>query len=174
MKKITKPFIAIALIAAVFTSCSKSKDVTPTTSTFMKLTINGTATSFNSCLEADAEINGVMSQVLITGNNFTNGKPAANSFEVDINHDPATLKAGQTFAVSGNTQPNSIALFYFLNDSDYFVTQGKSTQGTITLTKVTSTVIEGTFSGKLFDPSDFSSTKVLYTATSGSFSAKRN
>ncbi|MEO6633797.1 MAG: hypothetical protein ABIN13_18790, partial [Mucilaginibacter sp.] len=103
----------------------------------------------------------------------TNGKPGAASMEVDITHDLATMKAGQTYSVT--TAPkDGLILFYFKNDNDVFTTQPANPVGKVTITEVTSSTIKGTFSGKLFSEDDFTGEHVLYSIAGGSFTAKRS
>jgi len=158
--------------AVIFNSCKKSSDTSPA-GVGMKFTSNGTAVSFNSCVEASATV-GDQSQILITGIDISNGKAGTSSFEVQLIHDEATLKSGQVYpAATTFGQANSSALLYFKNNTDFFATQPGNPQGTVTLTEVTSTTIKGTFSGKLFTEDDFTGEHVLYTITDGSFTAKR-
>jgi hypothetical protein len=138
----------------------------------MKLTLNGNDLNFNDCEEIEADVNDTK-QATITGYMVTNGKPSAVSFEVDIVHDPATLKAGQTYpTASAFGAADGALFFYWPNSTDHFTSQPAYPEGSVTITNVTSTSISGTFSGKLFDPSDFTATTVLYTVTNGSFTAK--
>jgi hypothetical protein len=172
MKKTFEFFIAVLFITVVFNSCKKSSDNSPS-SPSMKFTSNGTVVSFNSCVEVVATV-GSQSQILITGIDVTNGKAGTTSFEVQLIHDDATLKAGQVFqAATTFGQENSSALLYFTNDTDLFATQPGKPQGSVTLTEVTSTTIKGTFSGELFAEDDFTGDHVLYTITNGSFTALR-
>lgn len=170
MKKLSKLFIAVLLTAVAFTSCKKNSDNSPAGST-MTFTANGTAVTYNACVAVSASVNDV-NQTLITGTNLTNGKPGAASMEVDITHDMATLKAGQTYSVTTAHQ-DALVLFYFKNDTDVFTTQPANPIGKVTITEVTSSTIKGTFSGKLFSEDDFTGEHVLYTITGGSFTAKR-
>jgi hypothetical protein len=173
MKKISKPFIAILFIALAFNSCKKSSDNSPS-GTSMKFTSNGTGISFNSCVEVDATV-GDQKQVLITGINITNGKPGTSSFELEIAHDVATLKAGQTYPVASSfSQAESSTLFFFTSETGAFNTQPGNPQGAVSITEVTSTNVKGTFSGKLFAEDDFTGEHALYTITNGSFTAKRS
>jgi len=169
--KILKPFIAMLVLGIALSSCKKSDDSKPatTTTSSMTFTANGTAVKFNTCLEADISLNNV-NEVVIAGTNITNGKAAASSFTITIMQDPATLKAGQTFAVSSS---GTTSLAYYVTDSETDQTQVVNPQGTVTITDVSSTVIKGTFSAKLFDAGDFEGQTVTYTITSGTFTAQR-
>ncbi len=173
MKKIFILPVAIFSIAILFNSCKKSSDNKPvTTASSMKLTLNGTALSYNTCLASDATV-GSSKQTLVTGLNLTNNTPGNDSFELDIMHDIATLKAGEVFPASTSFgQSDSMALIYFPNSTDTFETQPANAQGTVTITSVDSGVISGTFSGKLFADNDLSGTTLKYTVTSGTFTAR--
>lgn len=176
MKTLSHLCIALAAIALTFSSCKKSAAPTPngSTSSSMKLTANGTDLSFNDCEEILAEVNGSI-QTTITGYMVTNGKPGDVNFEVDIDHDPTTLKVGQTYqAASSYAQPDAVNFFYWTNATDSFTNQPANPQGSVTITALTSTTISGTFSGKLFAANDFTGTTVVYTITNGSFTAKIN
>ena len=168
--------MAVIVTSIAFSSCKKSSTPAPvpTITTSMKLTANGTPLSFSYCEEVEIDVNNAP-QITFTGTNVTNGKPSDASFEVDILHDPTTLKAGQTYpAATSFAQPDGSALFYSPNANDTYMTQPGNPQGTVTITEVTATTISGTFSGKLFAGDDFSGTSVLYTITNGSFTAKIN
>ncbi|MEO6978874.1 MAG: hypothetical protein ABI113_10870 [Mucilaginibacter sp.] len=171
MKKLSKLFIVVLFTAIALTSCKKNSDNSPAGTT-MTFTANGTATTYNTCVAVSASVNDV-NQTLITGTNLTNGKPSAASMEVDITHDLATMKAGQTYSVT--TAPkDGLILFYFKNDNDVFTTQPANPVGKVTITEVTSSTIKGTFSGKLFSEDDFTGEHVLYSIAGGSFTAKRS
>jgi hypothetical protein len=175
MKNLSHLFIAVLATALAFSSCKKSTTPAPagTTSSSMKLTSNGTAISFNECEQGTVTANGVV-QTVIIADNITNGKLGDASFEVDIEHDPATLKAGQTYQVASSFgQADGATLFYYPNTTDNFATQPANPQGSVTITGVTSTTITGTFSGKLFASDDLTGTTVIYTITNGSFTAQR-
>ena len=177
MTNFLKTSVAILAVAVVFSSCKKSSTPKPdngTTTTSMKFTVNGTVVSLNDCEETDASVNDAP-QTLFIGVNVTNGKPGDVSFEVDVMAAPSALKAGQTYPASSSfSQPNSSALFYYPNANDSYNTQPSNAQGTVSITEVTSTTISGTFSGKLFASDDFNGEHIIYTITSGSFTAKRN
>ena len=173
MKKISVFCIVALLMAAMFSGCKKdSKNPATSTTESMKLTLNANAVSYNSCLGSDATI-GSTKETIITGLNLTNNTPGADSFEIEIVHDISTLKAGEVFqAANSFGQADGMALYYFPNDNDTFVTQPANPQGTVTITAVTSTTISGTFSGKLFASADLSGTTVKYTVISGTFTAR--
>lgn len=167
-------FVAVLVIAFAFTACKKSSTPTPdnTTTTTMTLTSNGTNISYNSCDEIAASANNI-NHTLITGYNLTNGKRSADSFELDIVHDVADLKAGQAYPVGSSLgQVDAVTLFYSPTDSTDF--NSANAQGSVTISGVTATTITGTFSGKLFAQDDFDGTHVIYTVTNGAFTAKRN
>jgi hypothetical protein len=174
MKTISQLFIAVMFTAIAFSSCKKSSDNSNSSSNAsMKFTANGTAVSYNTCIVVDATA-GTVKQTLISGNNGTITKPGDATFELDILHDLATLKAGQTYPVSTTfNQANSAALIYFPNQNDFFATQPGNPQGTVSITDVTTDIIKGTFSGKLFTQDDFDGTTVKYTITGGTFVATR-
>jgi len=176
MKTLSPVCIALAAIALTFSSCSKKSSDNPkpngTVTSSMKLTANGTDLSFNDCEEMLIEVNDVK-QTTITGYMVTNGKPSDVTFQVDLIHDPATLKAGQTYQViPGFAQPDAAIFYYFPNSTDIFSSQPGNPQGSVTITDVTSTTISGTFSVKLFASNDLSGTSVIYTITNGSFTAR--
>ena len=177
MKTLSHLLIAALFGACLFTSsCKKDSTAAPVdAASSMKFTANGTDVSLNNCLQASASVNDVV-ETIISGANFTNGTAGDASFEVNIIHDPATLKAGQTYQMitSFGQATDGAILFYYTSLTDIFTTQPANAQGSVTITDVTSTTISGTFSGKLFASGDFSGTKVLYTITNGTFTAKRN
>ncbi|WP_426669880.1 hypothetical protein ACPPVU_01300 [Mucilaginibacter sp. McL0603] len=171
-------FLMVATFASVtFSSCKKDSTPAPTptpaeVATSMKLTSNGTALSFNQCQQFTVSANGLV-QTEFIAKNFTNGKLSDDEFEVDIIHDPATLKAGQTYpAASSYAQKETADITYYPNDTDIFTTQIGNPQATVTITEVTATTISGTFSGKLFAWDDTAGNTVVYTITNGSFTAK--
>jgi hypothetical protein len=170
LSKLSKLFIAVLFTAVALASCKKNSGNSPTGTT-MSFTANGTAVTYNTCVAVSASVNDV-NQTLITGTNLINGKPGAASMEVNITHDLATLKAGQTYLVS-SAPKDALVLFYFTTDTDVSTTQLANPIGTITITDVTSSTIKGTFSGKLFSEDDFTGDHILYTIAGGSFTAKR-
>ena len=176
MKTLSLLCIALAAIALTFSSCKKSSNnPTPdkTASSSMKFTVNGTAISFNNCGETSLSVNDV-TQTLFLGVNVTNGTPSGASLELNIQHDPATFKAGQTYQVASSPgQADGATFYYSTNSTDEFTSQPANPQGSITITEVTSTTISGTFSGKLFAYNDYAGATVVYTITNGSFTAKR-
>lgn len=161
------------LSAAMMSGCKKDSKTPSTTATgSMKLTLNGTALSYNNCTASDATV-GSDKQTIITGLNITNNTPGNDNIELDIMHDITTLKAGEVFPASTSfDQSDSMALFYFPNATDSFVTQPANPQGSVTITSVSSGIISGTFSAKLFAGDDASGTTVKYTVTDGTFTAR--
>jgi hypothetical protein len=140
----------------------------------MKLTLNGNDLNFNDCEEIEVDVND-QKQTTFTGYVVTNGSHSDVNFGLNIVHDPATLKAGQTYqtATTFGAADGSL-LFYWPNGTDYYTSQPAYPTGSITITEVTSTTISGTFSGKLFAPADHSAITALYTVTNGTFTAKIN
>ena len=136
------------------------------------MTMNGTALSYNTCTASDATV-GSDKQTIITGLNLSNNVPGNDNVELDIMHDIATIKVGEVFPAStAFDQSDSMALFYFPNATDSFVTQPQNPLGSITITDVTSTTISGNFSAKLFAGDDLTGTTIKYTITSGTFTAR--
>jgi hypothetical protein len=140
----------------------------------MKLTLNGNDLNFNDCEEIEVDVNG-QKQSTFTGYVVTNGTHSDVNFGLNIVHDPATLKAGQTYlTATAYGDPDGAGFFYWPNNTDYYTSQPAYPDGSITITGVTATTISGTFSGKLFAPGDFSGISALYTITNGTFTAKIN
>src|SRR6185437_2688949 len=173
MKKTLKLLVAVLCIALAFSACKKNKGNSPTGgATSMKFTVNGTAVSYNTCLELTATINDI-DHLVITGDNINGAKHSDDNFELEIIHDLATLKAGQTFQVSADfSSANSVNIWYSPNATDSFVSQAGNPNGSVTITAVTSTTITGTFQGKLYGESDYSGTDLKYTVTNGAFTAR--
>jgi hypothetical protein len=174
MKTLSYVLMAATAVSITFSSCKKSSTPAPApadVATSMKLTSNGTALNYNQCQQFI--VSAGITQSDFIAKNFINGKLSDDEFEVDIIHDPATLKAGQTYPViSSYAQPDGAVITYYLNDTDTFTTQPGSSQGSVTITSVTSTSISGTFSGTLYTSNDLSGLHQLYTITNGSFTAK--
>ena len=168
------PFI-ILLSACNKTSVTTKQSNKSSSATSMAVTLNSTTKlSFNNCFVAEATANG-SSQILIDANNITNNAVSDNGFEVDLFGSLDSLKAGQVFPASSSfEQLHSSALNYFVNDSTEYVSQPAQAIGSVTITEVTSAEIKGTFSGNLYGPLDFDGNTLLYTATNGSFTAKRD
>ena len=175
MKTLSYACIALAAITLTFSSCKKNADnptLNNTVASSMKLTVNGSDLNFNDCEETEFDTNNGFKNTVITGYMVTNGKPGDVKFVVYIVHDPATLKAGQTYAIApSNVVTDNVLFFYWINSTDQFSSQSAHPQGSVAITEVTSTTISGTFSGKLFDLGGIST---LYTITNGSFKAKVN
>jgi len=176
MKTLSYACISLVAIALTFSSCSKKSSSNPTPSgtvSSMKLTVNGTDLNFNDCEETEFDTNNGFKNTVITGYMVTNGKPGDVKFVVYIVHDPATLKAGQTYVIEpSNVVTDNVIFFYWINSTDQFSSQSGNPHGSVTITAATSTTISGTFSGKLFDPGDLGGINPLYTITNGSFTAK--
>ena len=174
MKKTSQLLMAILLVALAFTSCKKSSDNPNASSTpSMKFTANSSAINYNTCFAADATA-GSIKQTLITGNNGTIANPGNSTFELDILAGLSALKAGQTYPASTTfNQANSAALMYFPNQNDFFATQPGNAEGAVSITDVTSDIIKGTFSGKLYTQDDFEGKNLKYTITGGTFVASR-
>ncbi|MCR8561543.1 hypothetical protein KXD93_28065 [Mucilaginibacter sp. BJC16-A38] len=174
MKQTTKFLIAVMAAAITLGSCKKSSDPNASSTQSMKLTLNGKAVSYSACLISTAEA-GSSKQTIITGTTLANGVPTGATFEVELFKDIALIKAGDVFPASTVfAQANSSALLYFPNDNDFFATQPGNPQGTVTITAVTSDIIKGTFSGKLFTQDDYEGKTVKYTATGGTFVASKS
>jgi hypothetical protein len=176
MKNLSHVLMAVIVTSIVFSTCKKSSTPAPAPSTTssMKLNANGTALSFNNCEQFSITANGMVQTEFIS-KSVVNGKFGDQEFEVDIIHDPATLKAGQTYQVAGTyVQQDAAMITYYPNASDIFTTQPGNPVGTVTITEVTSTTISGTFAGKLFAWSDTAGNTFVYTITNGSFTAKIN
>jgi hypothetical protein len=173
MKKILVLSIAIFSIAVVFNSCKKNSDNNPvTTTSSMKLTLNGTALNYNTCRVQNFTINGSV-QTQITGQNAADVSSGSYYFNIVIYSDMNSLKTGDAFQVETSAyEANSMGLSYSPDPSDIFETQAENPQGTVTFTGVGSGFIQGTFSGKLFATTDLAGTNVKYTVTGGSFTAK--
>ena len=169
--------MAVIVTSIAFSSCKKSSTPSPATGpvvSSMKLTLNGNDLNFNDCEEIEVDVNG-QKQSTFTGYVITNGKPSDLNFGLNITHDPATLKAGQTYpAQSSYGQDDVASFFYWKNSTDYYTSQPTVPEGNIAITEVTSTTISGMFSGKLFAPGDFQGMILYYTITNGSFTAKIN
>ncbi|ASU32498.1 hypothetical protein [Mucilaginibacter xinganensis] len=172
MKIIPKLILPALLIGLLFNSCKKN-DSGSSPGMAMKFNCNGKAISFNSCY-AEATTVGNTSEVMITGVNITNSKHGTTSFEVALTHDFNTLKSGQTYPIGRSiSQVDAATLFYFTTATNVFNTQPGNTEGTVTVTEVTSATVKGTFSGKLFAEDDLEGQSMVYTITNGEFTAKK-
>lgn len=170
MKNTTKLFILSLLIGSLFTACKKdSSTPKPTSSSYsMKLTLNGSPVSYNTCIAADITANG-LKQFNILGSN-TSGN---DSFAIGVIDDITTLKAGQTFTgATSYTETNGLNITYFAADDTIYDTELSDQTSTLTITEVTSTEIKGTFSCKLYAFADPNDTSLKYTITNGTFTAE--
>ena len=163
------------MVAAVtLGSCKKSSDPNASSTPSMKLTLNGKAVSYNTCIASDAT-GGSLKQTLILGTNVTKGTPDGVTFEVEIIKEMASIKTGDVFPASTKfAQANSSALLYYAADGNFYATQPGNPQGTVTITAVTSDIIKGTFSGKLFTDDDYDGSDVKYTVIGGTFVATKS
>jgi hypothetical protein len=176
MKKIIILISAAAFTAMLFNSCSKSP-VTPTpkvtvTKPFMKFTNNGTVVNYNTCTAADG--GETPSVTLITGINMSNGTPGDDDISIDIVQNIKTLKAGDVFPATTTgtlTRKNTMVLFYSPDGVNVYATAPGNAVGTVTITSVTSTLIGGTFSGKVYALGDIKGTSLKNAITSGTFTA---
>ncbi|MHB8207227.1 hypothetical protein [Mucilaginibacter sp.] len=174
--KITVKFIAFCLPGVILLNACNKTTVTKTTNSgaySMALTVNNSSLSFNTCVSAEVSA-GSSSQVAILGYNTTNNKMSNNNFEVEIFEDIDSIKVGQVFKASTIfAESHSMQLYYSPDSTNTYITQTGNPIGSVTITEITAAVIKGTFSGGLFDYADIDGNTLLYTATNGSFTAKR-
>jgi len=175
MKNLSHLCIAVLTTAMLLDSCKKSSIPTPSDpASSMTFTANGHNISFNDCEEAPVEVNGIL-QTTFLGTTVTNGNPGDARFQVCIQHDPATIKAGQTYrSATSFEQAEGVVFYYYPDASHTFVSQPANPQGSVTITNVTSTTISGIFSGHVFTPDDLTGVGVVYTIINGSFTATIN
>lgn len=169
MKKNFTKLVILCLIAGTsFSACKKSSNNNPSGDTYsMKLTLNGKAVTYTTCLVADITANGI-AQFNITGSNKGN-----EGLAIDVIANLKTVKAGQVFnAATAYVQPNSMTIFYTDAANNDYGTQLTDPTGSITITSVTSTTVKGTFTGKLYDFDDTNATNLKYTITGGTFVAE--
>src|ERR1700744_5891521 len=109
MKRNFTKLLILGLIAATsFSACKKSSDNKPSSDTYsMTVSLNGKATTYNTCVAADINANGTQ-QFNIIGTNKGN-----ESMEIDVIADLSKVKVGQIFkAATDYVQANSMTLFY--------------------------------------------------------------
>jgi hypothetical protein len=172
MKKNITKLIVLCLIAGTsFSACKKDDNKKPVSNTYsMKFNANGTAVSYTSCLVADIDINGSkLTDIIGVNKNNSN-----NEMELEFPVAVSSLKAGQTYQVIVPTGNNQLELTtpllgYTMDGTNYFTTQSADPVGTVTITSVTSTTLQGTFSGKLYSEDDSDATTLKYTITNGTF-----
>jgi hypothetical protein len=162
-------FLSMAMVVA---SCKKSgggpAPVSPAKP--VQFTINGSAVNYSNCFDLEDFSNGNF-EVIIEATNAINAQPVTN-LQIRLVIDASGLKAGQTFPVAtSGGQIGTSMLYYTPDGANDFESQYSNAQGSVTITSVTSKMITGTFSGKLFAVSDTNGTTVVYTITNGSFQA---
>jgi hypothetical protein len=176
MKNFTKISIFSLLVAVLFSACNKTTVTTRSTGNTgnysMAFAYNNTSVSFNTCFATQSTVNN-SSQFLILGYNTTGNKVSNNSFEVDLYANIDSIKVGQVFPASTTfLQHGTMALYFSPDTVNTYVTQTAKPVGSVTITAITATEIKGTFSGDLFGEFDSNGSNLLYTISSGSFTAK--
>ena len=132
--------LALAFGAFTFSSCKK-KDVTPAVS--ITANVDGTATSFN--VNA-AALQGTVSGVTITNIQGTTSGGATLSLALN-----GTVTAGKTYsdaATNDNDKPLMVYAASATSDDDFFNDDDNAANlPSVTITSVTATTIDGTFTG---------------------------
>ena len=173
-------FFCLAVVT-VLSACNKESVKTihvattgSTSADSMIFMANNTKISFNTCLITQSYVNNVP-ELLVLGYNVTNSKVSDNNFEVDLYANIDSIKTGQVFNVSSSfLQPGSMDLFFSPDTISNYSTSTAKPVGTVTITAITSKQITGTFSGNLYNQSDFSAESLSYTISNGTFVAKRD
>ena len=169
-------FIAILSTLILFSSCKKNSAGTPPVNPAkpIQFTINGSAVSYANCFYTVPYTNGNF-EVIIAATNTVDTQTATSfilNFQIRLVIDASGVKAGQTFPIATSGGQIGTAMLYYTPDGvNDFATQYANAQGTVTITGVTSNMISGTFSGKLFAASDTGGITVVYTITNGIFQA---
>ncbi|MBS1530165.1 MAG: hypothetical protein JSU01_07655 [Bacteroidetes bacterium] len=166
MKRFLLPAICLLL---VFTSCKKKNDVTPVNT--LTATVDGINMNFNSNMTAriDGNFTGTGNIDLVVEGFATNGS-TNNMLGISfITANLNSITAGTyTAANANNTPPIWAAITY--NDNSSASTHNYLTYTTvpftITITSISKTNIQGTFSGVVADLNNSSNTK---TITNGKF-----
>lgn len=176
MKRYLNLIIVVLAATALFCSCKKSSGTDPdTTAAFMKFSANGASVKYSNCKYTVSTPNGIP-QIAIIANNITPNGIGDDYLQVIILHDPAKLKAGQTYQAGGvslGVDDSYLDYGLSITHDHEFDSAVNNPQGSVTITAATATTISGTFSGKLYPSGDIDGILSGYTITNGSFNAKK-
>ena len=176
-----KQLLIFVLAAATFVSCNKEKSIESSTNTggggntngyFISAKVNGTQRRFNSNDEAViTDLGGGAKTLSLIG---SASSTSAEGINLTISFLKSAPTAG-TFSEDAQTLDYITAGIYNPNSPTVVYTAGLSTSTvsplSITITKIDSTVVEGTFKGAFYktDVSSGGPTSEYVTFTDGSF-----
>jgi hypothetical protein len=148
-----KTLLVISCLLLLFTSCKKNKDAAPENT--ISANINGVDESFNT--NAYAQLgNGVKSNSSLSIYGADGSAAGSNILTI-------TLALNQTISTesytSGSSSTGNVAVQYSIGsfslaNPNIYKTDVSSNGTTVVITKLTSSNIQGTFSGKIFKGSD--------------------
>lgn len=171
MKRIL--FGAIGLLFA-FTSCKKKSDVIPVNT--ISATIDGVGMNFNTNVNArfTGNFEGTGNIGLVILGATTNSGPTSNMGISFVTANSGTIIKGTYSAASANNNPPVWAALAYTDynpgsgqpATNYITNVNTALPFTITITSISSTNIQGTFSGSVTDLNNISNSK---TVTNGKF-----
>lgn len=175
MKKTRLLFVCgIFSIAASISSCGKKGNATPTISAGISASINGTATSFNNQAvgvktTTTESVNGTSET--ITG--IAVGGQSSSGAELAIVIAAQTIKAGTTLKTIDGDDDTAISGAAFLYttsaNSDVTYLSQADNNSSVTVTAITDTNIQGTFSGTIYAFDENGNVTDHKTITNGKF-----
>jgi len=169
-----KSLIVIPILALllVFASCKKDKSGTNSNAP-VQFKSNGSAVGYASCIFYE-DFDGKNFEALILATNTTNTNLSNGSynFQIRVTIDSSGLKIGKTYPIATAAGQIGTSMLYYSPDGiNTYSTQYANAQGSVTITGITSKLLSGTFSGKLFSTNDTTGQTVIYTFTGGAFNA---
>jgi len=173
MRKPLILFVVAMTMTSLFNACKKNENPpSHAVTASLSFTANGNKVSFNNCTATGQD--DIPKTMLIKSIKNESDPATYQGIGIAINQDITTLKAGQVCPVETSAnQPDKSIINFEPNSASDFTTMQANAQGLVTITNVTATAISGTFSAKLFAPSDIAGTTVIYTITDGTFTATR-
>lgn len=161
-------------IAAGLSSCSKKSDTSPTISAGISASINGTATSFNTAAAGvKTTTTGTVNGTSTTLTGIAVGGKSSSGGILEIVIAAQTIKAGTTLKTINADDESALtgAAFIYAPNGDAdngYITQADN-NSSVTITAITDTNVQGTFSGTVYEFDDNGNTIDHKTITNGKF-----
>ena len=163
-------FIPAITLITIFSSCKKDSSSNSTTSGTISADIDGTAVSFN--FGDNAALDTISGEYTIAIAGFQSGVNVTSN-EIGIGVGGAYPIAVGTYTDTSSIADNSTISYSIPSDNSGYAAVGIAPfYGTVTITSISATQVQGTFSGVLGVGSGSSSTVPYHTLTNGKFNVK--
>lgn len=160
--------VVLGLFSMAFYSCSKKKDVTPS-SVNITATIDGVQETFNTASTIDLEGSpGIVNTPGTKYSSFVLTAKSSTGERMEVMLTAETIKADTTYTLNDGDNTTAIELLTSAN-AGYLVDSRKGF--TITVSQYNSAIIQGTFSGNVYLFGDNGYVVDQKTVTNGAFTA---